>query len=83
MLIDNDEKRKRAEDSFSTRKTIQMRMRSFLRSVHFRYIIVPSAVLSAITFASTIDPNAWVVSDADHFYFEIFAVILSAIVAFY
>ena len=83
MLIDNDEKRKRAEDSFSTRKTIQMRMRSFLRSVHFRYIIVPSAVLSAITFASTIDPKAWVVSDADHFYFEIFAVILSAIVAFY
>jgi signal transduction histidine kinase len=83
LLIDNDEKRKRAEDSFSTRKTIQMRMRSFLRSVHFRYIIVPSAVLSAITFASTIDPKAWVVSDADHFYFEIFAVILSAIVAFY
>jgi signal transduction histidine kinase len=83
LLIDNDGKRKGAEDSFSTRKTTQMRMRSFLSSVHFRYIIVPSAVLSVITFASTIDPNAWVVSDADHFYFEIFAVILSAIVAFY
>ena len=58
-------------------------MRSFLRSVHFRYIIIPSVVLSAITFASTLSPNSWVVSDADHFYFEIFAVILSAIVAFY
>jgi signal transduction histidine kinase len=51
--------------------------------VHFRYIVIPSVVLSAITFASTIDPNLWVISDADHFYFEIFAVILSAIVAFY
>ena len=58
-------------------------MRSFLRSVHFRYIIIPSVVLSAITFASTLSPNSWVVSDADHFYFEIFAVILSTIVAFY
>jgi signal transduction histidine kinase len=51
--------------------------------VHFRYIVIPSVVLSAITFASTIDPNLWVVSDTDHFYFEIFAVILSTIVAFY
>ena len=58
-------------------------MRSFLRSVHFRYIIIPSVVLLAITFASTLSPNSWVVSDADHFYFEIFAVILSTIVAFY
>ena len=58
-------------------------MHSFLRSVHFRYIVIPSIVLSAVTFASTISPNSWVVSDADHFYFEIFAVILSAIVAFY
>src|SRR5215210_3896120 len=58
-------------------------MHSFLHSVHFRYIVIPSIVLAAITFASTISPNSWVVSDADHFYFEIFAVILSAIVAFY
>jgi signal transduction histidine kinase len=83
LLIDNDEKRKRAEDSFSTRETTQTRMRSFLRSVHFRYLIIPTVVLSAITFASTIDRNLWVISDADHFYFEIFAVILSTIVAFY
>jgi signal transduction histidine kinase len=82
LQIDNDEKTKRA-DIFSARETTQRRMRSFLRSVHFRYIVIPSVVLSAITFASTIDPNAWIISDADHFYFEIFAVILSAIVAFY
>ena len=82
MQIDNDEKRKRT-DSSSARETTQTRMRSFLRSVHFRYIIIPSVVLSAITFASTLSPNSWVVSDADHFYFEIFAVILSTIVAFY
>ena len=83
MQIDNDKKRKRAQDSFSTRETTQTRLRSFLRSVHFRYIVIPSVILSAITFASTIDPNLWVISDADHFYFEIFAVILSTIVAFY
>lgn len=82
MQIDNKEKRKRA-DGFSTKGTGQTRMQSFLRSVHFRYIVIPSIVLSAITFASTLSPNSWVVSDADHFYFEIFAVILSTIVAFY
>jgi signal transduction histidine kinase len=82
LQIDNDEKRKRA-DSSSARESTQTLMRSFLRSVHFRYIIIPSVVLSAITFASTLSPNSWVVSDADHFYFEIFAVILSTIVAFY
>ncbi len=58
-------------------------MHSFLRSVHFRYIVIPAIVLSAVTFVSTISPNGWIVSDADHFYFEIFAVILSTIVAFY
>jgi signal transduction histidine kinase len=82
LQIDNDEKTKKA-DGFSARETSQTLMRSFLRSVHFRYIVIPSVVLSAITFASTINPNSWVVSDADHFYFEIFAVILSTIVAFY
>jgi hypothetical protein len=83
LQIDNKEKTKKAE-GFSTRETTtQTRIRSFLRSVHFRYIIIPSVVLSAIAFASTISPNSWVVSDADHFYFEIFAVILSTIVAFY
>jgi signal transduction histidine kinase len=84
LQIDNKEKTKRAEDGgFSTRQTTQTRLHSFLRSVHFRYIVIPSVVLSAITFASTIDPNLWIVSDTDHFYFEIFAVILSTIVAFY
>lgn len=58
-------------------------MRSFVHSVHFRYIIIPSVVLTVVTFVSTTDPNRWVISDADHFYFEIFAVILSTIVAFY
>jgi signal transduction histidine kinase len=82
LQIDNDEKRKRA-DSSSARESTQTLMRSFLRSVHFRYIVIPSIVLSAITFASILSPNSWVVLDADHFYFEIFAVILSTIVAFY
>jgi signal transduction histidine kinase len=84
LQIDNKDKEKtKRADSFSTRETTQTLMHSFLHSVHFRYIVIPSVVLSAITFASTLSPNSWVVSDADHFYFEIFAVILSTIVAFY
>ena len=82
MQIDNKEKTKRA-DGFSTGQTTQTRIHSFVRSVHFRYIIIPSVILSTITFASAISPSSWMVSDADHFYFEIFAVILSTIVAFY
>jgi signal transduction histidine kinase len=83
LQIDNKEEKTKRTDVFSTRQTTQTRLLSFLRSVHFRYLIIPSIVLSAITYSSTISPNSWVVSDADHFYFEIFAVILSAIVAFY
>ena len=82
MQLDNKEKTKKS-DASSTRGTSQTLIHSFLHSVHFRYIVIPSIFLSAVTFASIISPNSWVVSDADHFYFEIFAVILSAIVAFY
>ena len=84
MQIDNkEEEETKRTDVFSTRQTNQKRVLSFLRSVHFRYLIIPSVVLSVVTYASTISPNSWVVSDADHFYFEIFAVIPSTIVAFY
>lgn len=38
--------------------------------------------LAFIVFVSII-PNAWIVSDVHHFYLEMFAVILSTIVAFY
>jgi signal transduction histidine kinase len=82
LQIDNKEKTKKADGS-STRQTTQIRLFSFLRSVHFRYIILPSIVLSVVTFVSATSPNSWVVSDVDHFYLEIFAVILSTIVAFY
>jgi hypothetical protein len=81
--MDGKEKTKRGDRGFSTRQTTQTQVRSFLRSVHFRYIILPTVVLSTVTFVSTLSPNSWMVSDADHFYFEIFAVILSTIVAFY
>src|ERR687896_1060150 len=81
--MDGKEKTKRGDRSFSTSQTTQTQVRSFLRSVHFRYIVLPSVVLSIVTIFSATSPNSWVVSDADHFYFEIFAVILSTIVAFY
>jgi signal transduction histidine kinase len=82
LQIDNDERRKRTNSS-SAREITQFSLRSFLRSVHFRYIVIPSVILSLITTASIVAPTSWVVSDADHFYFEIFATVLSAIVAFY
>jgi signal transduction histidine kinase len=82
LQIDNDERRKRTNSS-SSREITQSSLRSFLRSVHFRYIVIPSVILSLVTIASIVAPTSWVVSDADHFYFEIFATVLSAIVAFY
>lgn len=53
-----------------------------LSSIHFKYTIIPSILLSIITLFS-LNSNAWIVSDVDHFYFEMFAVVLSAIIAFY
>jgi signal transduction histidine kinase len=83
LQIDNDEQRKKVSKRISAREVTESRMYSFLRSVHFRYILIPSVVLSVVTFFSATAPNSWIVSDLDHFYFEIFAVILSTIVAFY
>lgn len=53
-----------------------------LKSVPVKYTIVPSIFLSLIWYIS-LRPDAWIVSDVDHFYFEMFAVVLSAIVAIY
>jgi signal transduction histidine kinase len=83
LQIDNDEHGKKVSKRISVREVTESRMHSFLRSVHFRYILIPSVVLSVVTFFSATAPNSWIVSDLDHFYFEIFAVILSTIVAFY
>ena len=84
MQIDNKEKRKKEQDSFPKGKIATKRLvLAFFGSVHFKYIVIPSIVLSLITFYSTLYSKAWIVSDIDHFYFEIFAVILSTIVAFY
>jgi signal transduction histidine kinase len=47
-----------------------------------KYTIVPLIPLIIIAILST-NPNTWVASDVDHFYFEIIAVIFSSIVAFY
>jgi signal transduction histidine kinase len=84
LAIHEDEQRKKVSGkSISAREVAKPRWRSFLHSVHFIYIVIPSVVLSVVTIFSATSPNSWVVSDADHFYFEIFAVILSTIVAFY
>ena len=84
MQIDNEEKRKKEADGFPISKiTSHRQISSFLGSVHFKYIVIPSIVLSVITFICIVYPKIWIVTDTDHFYFEIFASILSSIVAFY
>jgi signal transduction histidine kinase len=55
---------------------------SILNSYHIKYTIFPSLVLIIITIIS-VNPQNWVSSDVHHFYFEIIAVVLSAIVGFY
>lgn len=55
---------------------------SFLNSYHIKYTILPSLALLIIAIIS-VNPKNWVTSDVHHFYFEIIAVVLSAIVGFY
>jgi signal transduction histidine kinase len=47
-----------------------------------KYTLVPSIPLSIIAILS-INPNTWVASEIHHFYIELFAVILAAVLAFY
>ncbi|HEX5891640.1 MAG TPA: ATP-binding protein [Nitrososphaeraceae archaeon] len=47
-----------------------------------KYSIVPSIPLSIIAILS-LNPNTWVSSEIHHFYVELFAVILAAILSFY
>jgi signal transduction histidine kinase len=54
----------------------------FTNSTLITYTILPSLFLSIVA-AISIDPDIWITSDINHFYFEMIAVILSAIVAFY
>jgi signal transduction histidine kinase len=47
-----------------------------------KYTLVPSIPLSIIAILSA-DPNTWVASEIHHFYIELIAVILAAVLAFY
>ncbi|HJT49653.1 MAG TPA: ATP-binding protein [Nitrososphaeraceae archaeon] len=47
-----------------------------------KYTLVPSVPLSIIAILS-INPNTWVTSEVHHFYIELIAVILAAVLAFY
>ncbi|HYY49572.1 MAG TPA: histidine kinase dimerization/phospho-acceptor domain-containing protein, partial [Nitrososphaeraceae archaeon] len=47
-----------------------------------KYTLVPSIPLSIIAILST-NPNTWVSSEIHHFYIELIAVILAAVLAFY
>jgi signal transduction histidine kinase len=47
-----------------------------------KYTLIPSIPLSIIAILS-INPNTWVASEIHHFYIELFAVILAAVLAFY
>jgi signal transduction histidine kinase len=59
--------------------------KSLLRSKYeilIKYTLVPSIPLSIIAILS-INPNTWMTSEIHHFYIELFAVILAAVLAFY
>jgi hypothetical protein len=47
-----------------------------------KYTLVPSIPLSVIAILC-INPNTWVLSEIHHFYIELFAVLLAAILSFY
>jgi signal transduction histidine kinase len=47
-----------------------------------KYTLIPSIPLSIIAILS-INPNTWMTSEIHHFYIELFAVILAAVLAFY
>ena len=47
-----------------------------------KYTLVPSIPLSIIAILSA-DPNTWIASEIHHFYIELIAVILAAVLAFY
>ena len=47
-----------------------------------KYTLVPSIPLSIIAILC-INPNTWVLSEIHHFYIELFAVLLAAILSFY
>src|ERR671927_265238 len=47
-----------------------------------KYTLVPSIPLSIIAILS-INPNTWIASEVHHFYIELIAVILAAVLAFY
>jgi signal transduction histidine kinase len=59
--------------------------KSLLRSKYetlIKFTLVPSIPLSIIAILSA-NPNTWVASEIHHFYIELFAVILAAVLAFY
>jgi signal transduction histidine kinase len=61
------------------------KFRSLLHSKYeilIKYTLVPSIPLSIIAILS-INPNTWVASEIHHFYIELIAVILAAVLAFY
>ncbi|WP_299291134.1 ATP-binding protein [Nitrosopumilus sp.] len=51
-------------------------------SYFFRYTILPTVVLLVIAYIASI-PDLWVVSETDHFYFEMVSVTLAVILAYY
>ena len=53
-----------------------------VKNMLLKYTIIPIIVLIVISIFSA-DPNLWVIKNIDHFYFEMIAVVLSFIVAFY
>lgn len=54
----------------------------FSNKIFLKYTLVPSIPLILLAII-TVDPHLWVGSELHHFYIELFAVILSGVIAFY
>src|SRR5919199_1802607 len=71
------------DGGMSNKPPLSSNSNKLFKTVHLKYTVIPCLVLGFFSFVIFINPNAWIVSSADHFYLEIIAVILSTIVGIY
>jgi len=63
-------------------KTIEKQPLNAFKSTILKFTIIPIIPLTILAYFSN-NPNAWIIGGLDHFYFEMFAVVLSFIAAYY
>jgi hypothetical protein len=74
--------KEKVEGSMLSYKNASVNARFGKYDILIKYTVVPSIPLSIIAILS-INPSTWVLSEIHHFYIELFAVLLAAILSFY